>query len=207
MPRFATTVLSWTLLLGAVTNSRAQDPNYILELAETVATTNSEADVQITITNIGGSLLGLSFGLTSGSPFVDPLGATFGPAIQSLNGGAGPDFFQQGLSPLPGGVTGFYCGTVFSFLGTAPLLPGVHDAIHMHYYVDTDAPSSYELCFSSAVGTPPSAVVVVVAGVSIVPVAECASFESCCRSLDAAIPMRAARSILRIPFTCSVTCS
>lgn len=177
MLRFVTTVLSCTLLLGAVTTSRAQDPNYILELAETVATTHSEVDVQITITNIGGSLLGLSFGLTTGTPLVDPLGATFGPAIQSLNGGAGPDFFQQGLAPLPGDVTGFYCGTVFSFLGTAPLAPGVHDAIHMHYVADTDAPASYQLCFTSAVGTPPSAVVVVVAGVSVVPVAECASFE------------------------------
>ncbi|MFN0058356.1 MAG: hypothetical protein ACKVX7_07850 [Planctomycetota bacterium] len=154
-----------------------QDPNYVFTALDVTATTLTRVEIAITLTNTGGAVQGFSFGLVADTPLIDPIDVFFGAALQSMNGGLGPDFFGNGFVPVPGGIMGFYCGTVFSFLGTETLGPGVHDVVHMIYDVEATAASSYEICFVDYVGSPPSVTAVIVVGASIIPVTDCATVE------------------------------
>ncbi len=64
-------------------------------------------------------IAGFSLSLAHSGAILSAVDATFGPAIQALNGGKGPDFFSVAFAPTSGdGVT---CGMVFDFSGNATL--------------------------------------------------------------------------------------
>ena len=96
----------------------SQNPDYVLEIEDTSAVAEHPFDVPVLLSNTGGDIQGFSAGMCSDDTVLNPTGVIPGAALQGMNGGSGPEFFE--VTILPGGIG---CGTVFSFTGAVVIHP------------------------------------------------------------------------------------
>ncbi|MEM7260467.1 MAG: dockerin type I repeat-containing protein [Planctomycetota bacterium] len=108
---------------------------------------------------------GFSMAMIFDETVLDVTGIAPAPALQALNGGAGPDFFGDNLFP-----NGWTVGVVYAFVGGQSILFDTStDAIIADYTVDAGVAdgSTTTIDCTELLGSPPVANVVVVGGASL----------------------------------------
>lgn len=136
----------------------AQNPDYSLILTDDTVVGGTNAECTVFIDNENGeSLSGFSFSICQDPTLVNAVDAAFGEDLQAMNDGDGPDFFGIGFFP-----EGIGCGTVFGLLGGVYLLPdSLNECVLMTYETFPTPPTTSELQFCDTVGSPPSAITLV----------------------------------------------
>lgn len=170
--RIAIATLVIAATLGASSIARGQD--LVARLVDTAGSPGGSVNVQMVIDNqTAGPIQGFSFSFRNVNADLIPQSVAGGVDLAALNGGSGPDFLNVSIFPDPGPEgTGIGCGTVFSFLGTDALDPGVGlHCLDMEWAVAADATpgDSTTVDFCDCFGSPPLFSLVVIGGMSITP--------------------------------------
>lgn len=151
------TALSLALLGGL---AAAQDSNYILSAGTANASPGDVVTIPIRITNTGDDLQGYSFSLSM-PPELIVQDFRPGTDLQTLNAGAGPDFYATSVYPGQG-VTS---GVVISFMGTDWIGQTADFELHqLDILVDPALTTGgvFSLDFVDTIGSPPVVTIVVV---------------------------------------------
>ncbi len=143
-----------------------QDPDYVLSLPTTSAIQGEIIELTVGFDNTGGPITGFSFGVCHVPESLELLEATeVGTTTETMNGGAGPDFIS-----IETQVDGWLMGVVIGLTGGGVLNAGLGYTLGTGTYKAIGTPNSVTTVeFCETIGSPPTAVVVVVGGASIVP--------------------------------------
>lgn len=161
---------SWALtlvLFGAAALSPstfAQNPQFEVRLSNMEwwqSGQGVEVDVELSATQ--GGVEGLWLGICMSDDRLQGTGINLLPALQALNGGAGPDVFMLDVDPIGG--SGVTCGTIFSNSGSVTLGPVTQLPILEMTYSAAGLPinETVQLSFCDTLG-PASFVTEVIAG-------------------------------------------
>jgi hypothetical protein len=154
-------VPSLLLLFCLAVSGSAEGQVESIRVTGAVATPGATVRVS-TLVDSSGELSGWSFGVCYDSAAVDLAGLEDGAAVTAVS----PDFHV--VEAHPGGVT---VGTVISFFPPyTPLPPGVgHELLHIDLTVLAPAGAVVPIEPCAVLGSPPVALVLVVAGVETIP--------------------------------------
>ncbi|MEM7231347.1 MAG: hypothetical protein AAF517_04200 [Planctomycetota bacterium] len=168
--RIALLLVGFVVAVGA---DRGYGQDLAVRLGDAAAIPGSAVTIPMHIDNsTPDSVQGFSFSFWCSDGQLDPVVVSAGSDLAALNGGAGPDFLNVNVTPPVPAGTGITCGTVFSFLGTDELLPGLDlHALDMLWEVlDSAAPGTVTgVDFCDCLGAPLVASVLVILGDSIPP--------------------------------------
>ncbi|MEM7166906.1 MAG: dockerin type I repeat-containing protein [Planctomycetota bacterium] len=142
----------------------AQNPQFEVRLSNMewwLSGQGVEVDVELSATQ--GGVEGLWLGICMSDARLQGTGINILPALQILNGGAGPDVFMLDVDPIGG--SGVTCGTIFSNIGAATLGPVTQLPILEMTYSAAGLPINevVQLSFCDSLG-PSSFVTEVIAG-------------------------------------------
>ncbi len=171
-PRTVSLFISGLLVLGSFAPLFAQDFEFEAHdatIAYDLATGVGSGEVELTNFQVAGALLtvtGWSLGLAHDAGVVSAVDIEMGSYIQSLNGGLGPGSWIPGIH-----ANGVTIGCIYSFTGGTVCTYEVPKQIAVITYdtipgafAGNGTGGSTQVDFSGAIGTPPVATVIIIAG-------------------------------------------